>query len=562
MFIHKCKKPDGRMYYQLVENYREGGKIRRRILKHLGPVEKLLALDVKSISAGNVYIEDVSDVEFGASFVLNEICEKLNLDYTVDKHITKQAELISIGKVIRYAAIHKCVRQNGFNDIPNWFESSVLSCVEGISSTVLSKQNFNSWLDNFDADTVDRIQTSLSQTLLRSYNLDLSRVIIDFTNVDTYQKVREDRQLAKRGKPKSGKKSVLQINYALICSNDGIPLHHAIYDGNINDSEYFKKFSKNVLRKYDSFFKQKKHLVIVFDRGMNSKEAILWIASNYDFVGALKLIECEEVCKDITQYKLIKKDDQGYEVRVYEFKKNKFGKEFRGIASYHEKTAKLIEHQYDDKISKVRKELNQIHQKLNKPHWTNKDKVEKRIIKCLKKYSLKGLFDISLDIKQGKLLFKNCELKKESYTKLKQIWGISYIFTNTKKASAEEIIDIYFREKNVIEDCNKMLKQIDFCRIDPVRCWIDEHIRAHFLRCTIALTIGTLLANKVNKKLKTKHTPATIIDKLKRLNITTATIKPFNKKDIALSNYNTESKSIYDSLNLKQSFNQLKNKIR
>jgi len=176
----------------------------------------------------------------------------------------------------------------------------------------------------------------------------------------------------------------------------------------------------------------------------------------------------------------------------------------------------------------------------------------------LKKYKLTTLFDVEIGTKEEKLYFKKYNFNKEKFKDVQKSWGLSYLFTNLKRMDPKKIIDIYFREKNTIEECNEMLKDVEFCRVGPVRCWIDEHIRAHFLRCTIALTIGKILAKRVNKKMKQKWKPSTIIEKLKRLDIVISTIMPFDKKDVVLSNCTGESKMLFQALNLISSFKKLK----
>lgn len=562
MFLHKSKKPNGRIYYQIAENYRENGKVKRRILKHIGPAEKLLTMNMGGVTLDSVYIKNVSDVEFGASFALNEICDELKVEKHVDKYIKRQPDLLKLGKVMKLASIHRCIKPRGYNDISSWLDDSILKHTEKVKPDDLKKQNLNLWLDNFDEKTVDNIQTSLSRSITKKVKPDLSRIIIDFTNVDTYQQLINEDQLAQKGKPKSGNKRSVQINYALVCSNDGIPLHHAIYNGNENDSDFFKIFSKHVLKKYGTFFKQEENLVIVFDRGMNSEDAIVPIAKDYKFIGAVKISECKDVCKDISKYKCVSKDKKGLVISYHEFKITKYGESFRGIASYHEKTAKLIEHGYEDKIKKVKKELKIAKSKLNGPHWKDKNKVEARVNRHLKKYKVTALFDILIGTKDCKLFFKKCDFKKDEFEKIKKTWGISFLFTNLKRMNPKKIIDIYFREKNIVEDCNKMLKDVDFCRIGPVRCWIDEHIRAHFLRTTIALAIGRILAKKVNKKIRQKWKPSTIVDYLKKLNVVKVTIMPFGKNDFALSNYDSNSKILFDSLRLKQNFKEIKKSLK
>ncbi|MBD3203884.1 IS1634 family transposase [Candidatus Woesearchaeota archaeon] len=559
-YMYLRKKVDkGKIAYQIAESYREGGKVKTRIIKHLGPIEKLL--DMVAMKKISIKIKNTYNYEFGASFILNEICNELNIEKHVDKYVKKQAEITNIGKAIKFASIHKCINQQGFNDIESWIDSTSLQFIESIEPKILKKQNFNTWLNNFDKKTVDNIQTATTESVIEKYKPDLSRIIIDFTSVDTYQKPREDRdQIANWGKSKKYKKFTFKINYALVCSNDGIPLHHSIYSGNINDPTYFKIFSKQVLKKYESFFKQKHNLIFVFDKGMNSEEGILGIAKDYKFVAGLKKSECKNISKDISKYKCISKDENGHEIRCLEFSKTKFKKKFRGIAVYHEKTAKLIEHQYKDKIKKVRKKLKIIKSKLNKPKWNDKEIVENRINNLLEKFNVTDLFDIKITEKESQLYIKKSTLLKEKLEEHKKEWAVAFLFTNLKKTSFKKIVDIYFREKNTVEDCNKLLKNVDFCRIGPVRCYINEHIRAHFLRCTIALTIGRILARIVNKKIKQNWRTDKIITKLKNLHIVNLNIQPFNIKDLVLSNY-PKHKQLYDVLNINRKFKKVKKKF-
>lgn len=79
-FIRKIKKGNT-IYLAKVESYREGGKVKQRVLEYVGkeenrkPVQKI---DINKINIENVkYYADVS--------VLNQQCLSLNLNYLLGR---------------------------------------------------------------------------------------------------------------------------------------------------------------------------------------------------------------------------------------------------------------------------------------------------------------------------------------------------------------------------------------------------------------------------------------------------------------------------------------------
>ena len=96
MYIRKNKNPSGNIYYQLVESYREGQKVRQRILLSLGKqgdgkldnlaeavsrYKKLITAEqlAKKLSVEDTYI-------LGPLVILEKLFETLKLNSTLKKY--------------------------------------------------------------------------------------------------------------------------------------------------------------------------------------------------------------------------------------------------------------------------------------------------------------------------------------------------------------------------------------------------------------------------------------------------------------------------------------------
>jgi len=241
-FIRKIKKGDA-IYLAKVESYREDGKVKQRVLEYVGkeengiPVQKI---DINKIEVDNVqHYADVS--------ILYQLAVELKLNYLLGKHhkaiiALLIAHLICKGSILR---------------VSRWIENSTIKEVIGLNE--LTTEMLYNALDYLEECKFDVIEQSIFEYWLKLEPGDNQSFVLDVT--DTYYNGRHDKSRTRKGK--DGKVSkLIQIGLGVSFEN-GFPIFHKSYDGNISNIKILEDLMRVMAERGIN--------TIVMDRGFYSE---------------------------------------------------------------------------------------------------------------------------------------------------------------------------------------------------------------------------------------------------------------------------------------------------
>jgi len=239
-FIRKIKKKSG-TYLALVESKWENGRSRQHVIKYLG--KEIDGKPAKRILSSNIRVKKVTrhlDVE-----IIDHIAEELGLKELVPKEIL----------VLVYAQI---LERPSINKMEEWLKETDILEILGINE-INTLQLYRA-IEDFSNKDFEIIEERIYE-LLRKYDLKKSYVI-DIT--DTYFEGKKVEGYARRGKEGKVKKLV-QIGLAVTFDN-GFPIFHKTFDGNISSKRIFSEMITRLL--YMGFE------TIILDRGFYTSKNI------------------------------------------------------------------------------------------------------------------------------------------------------------------------------------------------------------------------------------------------------------------------------------------------
>lgn len=250
------------------------------------------------------------------------------------------------------------------------------------------------------------------------------------------------------------------VQMGLFIDNNGIPVSHKLFPGNTQDKTTFK----DVLE-HDVDVMALGRIVIVADNGMNTQENKYLIVDKGN--GYIVSKSVKRSWKKMGPWAL---NDEGYtEI------KNSLGE---------------VVFKYKSRINEIELTYK------NEDGSKSKKKIkEKEIIYWSKKHSEK-------EVHQNKKFIEYLESCKENPDKLKDKERKSQQFIKTVDIDKEtgeddkEIINRYHGLSR-IEDSFRIIRSDLEGR--PIYVWMEEHIKAHFLICFIALTIIRIIQYKILK---------------------------------------------------------------
>jgi transposase len=434
-FIRRIKKGNS-IYLAEVENQRIGGKVVQRHLRYVGK-----ELDDRPLLTGSVERSSVDKVTiYGPLLVLDEIAKQVDL----------AGALGDYGDYLLSLAYAHCVAPDSLKGMSQWYQKTELRNLLDIPQITYKKlvEAIDS-LDGMDGDTVqERIFSRLKDAL----TLSPSGYLYDITNLYFYGVCCP---LAKKGQNAEGRNQPqIQIGLA-ITKEDGIPIVHKVFEGNIFDSRTLP----------DILLHLKRHEIttvcIVWDRGVSSKlnirearEMGFHVLCGLALKKGLKEVVDTVLEEDIASMK--------YRVRLRSttFYVKKQRHEVEGLRGYiavcvNEKQRQAIRERRYDEIDHALKLLQ-----------------ENKAIKAgLRKY-----------IKGNKINHGALRLA-ERYD------GISVIFS-TQNLRAEEMVKGYF-EKDRVEKSFRCMKSL--LEMDKVRFWLANRVRGHIFICYLAYLLLSVL---------------------------------------------------------------------
>ena len=365
-----------------------------------------------------------------------------------------------------------CIEPKNLNHMEDWFTRTDLHNILKIKE--VSEEKLYNALDSINDKNLAVIQRKIFRSVTEEYNLHPKGYFFDVTNVYFYG---TECSIAKKGHNKEGSHNPqVQIGLA-VTKEEGIPIFHKTFEGNIFDSRILQDFlvEFNDLNIED--------ITLVWDRGVTSEMNIIDAKrAGFEVICGLanKGNLPDEVDVALTKSNLIspKNRVQLKESSFYVSVKNI---KFEDVAGYLyiclnpkqqvEQREKRLKNIFEAKILLQKK---------------------KQIDESIKKY-----FNANGGVLESKI---------EEDAKYD---GVSIIFS-TKNVAVQELIRKYF-DKDTVEKAFACLKGV--IKVRPVRNWIAGRVKAHIFICYLSY----LLLSILDYKLKMKNVKVTSIEALDQL---------------------------------------------
>lgn len=441
-FIRKIRK-NGKIYLAEVKNQWIKGKCVQQHIRYVGREEKGKKILTTSISNA-----EISSVKlYGPLLVLNHIAQQIGLDQQFEEY---SKEILSMV----YA---HCLDYKSINQMERWYERTDLSMILSLESVTESR--LLKALDFFEQHDQSRLQQDIFAKVVKVHKLSVNGVIYDVTNTYLHGK---KCPFGKLGHDKGGVKGRPLIQIALaVTKNEGIPICHKTFSGNISDTRTLQDLITD-LADYNI-----NNGMVVYDRGITSVKNIRDISK----------LQWNSLCGLAIRGGLIKTVSQLINDKKFIDIKNRV------------------------KLHKS------IFYAITIPH--NIDNISGTLVICFNEQQKRDLresrYDEILYAQQQKIANKPMKDGMDKYftsdnkiidsevTASERFDGYSCIFS-TLQLEAKDVIQIYFG-KDVIEKAFRSIKGIT--RLQPVRHWLYNRVIGHVFICYLAYLLLSILQHKL-----------------------------------------------------------------
>jgi transposase len=510
MFVRTKILSNGKTKIQVVESVRESGKVRQRILRHVGTVSK--ASDIERFKQMAEYIKADLEKEqksflFSSETLAHMVIESRNL--SVDDIIPLPVNLKSLREEHRivsgiheiYGSLYDAI---GFGTLMKGCLASsgiMKDIVIGRLSLPCSKKATVELLEtDFGIDIplekvyrmldtlskkhrIQRLQEITWQHSKRLLDNEVSVLFYDCTTL-YFESFTED-ELRRFGYSKDHKFNQGQVLLALMVTTEGLPVGYEVFPGDTYEGKTFKN-AINLIKKHYNV----KRAIVVADSGLLSRDNIsLLEEEKLEYIVGARLRSIsnkwQDKILDNKQYVRQVKDDETLRISEYQYNKIR----------------RLIVTHSDKRALKDRKDRDKAIQSL-------KEKLEsganpKRLISNYgyRKY-IKMDSEVKISINQEKI-------DREA------LWdGLHGVFTNITNLTPEEVLSHYHGLWQVEESFR--ISKHDL-RVRPVFLWNANRIRAHIAICYMAFSLIRFLQNKLRKEANIRFSPEKIRSELYRI---------------------------------------------
>lgn len=515
-----CAAKDGNnTYYVYRETYRvkinpehEGKKrgsgksvVRTRAI-YLGTAERILKLVQEKREPLDITLR-----EFGLVAAAYQTATEIGLQEILAKHLPGERAGLAQWVYFFLTIVNRLDHATSNNRMRHWLEKTILPQVMGLDTAKLNGKNF--WYAADDVvsekelrakrqsghptddpftglpeDTFTQIETELFERIDALMGLSPAVICYDTTNFYTFIEEPKRSQLACSCHSKEGKHHLKHVGLLMaVEKSHGVPLLSRVYQANRHDSKIFSCILSDLVATLKRLCGSESDLVVVLDKGNNSKENFEAMTGNISWIGALVPSHHKELIDlDLAHYHGFWKD-----IRYYQCRKTIMGIPCSVVLSFNAATARKQGHSLTRGIEKLAREV-----RTKWDGYKKKPKVLPQGMQTLLKKSDYGPC-LTLKVEDGELTIAHNRPEIEEREKR---FGKSLIFSNMLGAEPGRLIETY-HERNTVEDDFRLLKDETIIRLRPIRHWTDTKIRTYAFCCVIALSLMRVMQWKVAKTL-------------------------------------------------------------
>lgn len=512
--------------YSVAESYREGKKIRKRILWPIGKLSDDQAEQVKlicKITKGKEhFLCELKDIVIKESkgyldiAVVNDLWNQWELDKAYDYDVTKGPLPTHI--VAKILTINRCIEPCSHYSIPIWIKKNALEDVLKIDLSGLNDDKIY-----YELDKIHKNKFSIESHLFNeTYKKDPESY--GFVNYDltTSYFVGYKCDLSAFGRGKAECHGRRQVLLGVLINDEGYPFKWDVFPGNTAEVNTLKQ---NIDACRNRFNLGNKNVTIVFDRGIISDEnSILIEDAKMKYISALDKSQIRTCGISLKSFKGISIDKDAnlifppdgfkkFDDELYFHDSGVIGNK-RFIVGFNPVFFAEDRKNRDEKIAyfytylkKENKYLKNAKRDRQFDATTNRINQELKRLKIQKYFGVPVLKPITVhkslktgNVKSIKSFYVEIEKRNTVIKKDKLLDGVCVFITNHIekqgrgfKIKPQTIINAY-RNKTKIEDVFKNVKS--FLKIRPFFVNTDNHVKAVYTICIQSYFINRYLSNQ------------------------------------------------------------------
>lgn len=530
--VQKIKRPNGHVneYVQILESYREGGKVRQRLIANLGNKEvlknqlgSLLKILKPSLLRGAQSVEPEVSAPYGVVFLVHHLFSELGLFELFDK-LSRSAGFAD--RVALLVANRLC-SPSSEHALAGWLESSYVVDRRGERFLPVWKSQGRVkvdlvWLNQFYRtldiliEHKEQLEKEMYFRLRDLFHLKVEVVFYDLTS--SYFEGEGPSGIARYGYSRDGRPRNRQVLVGLVMAN-GFPIAHQVFEGHLKDHKTVEGVIKDLGKRFEVG-----RVIFVGDRGMVTQETLSVVKDQgHGYLVGLARRRREEIIRYIEGASgpgrecavgiTAQEKARIPKTWVWEVKGEQEG--VRVFVVHSEEREGYERAMRERSMERVRKQLEALKEHVAQGKLKNREKIGFHVAKVLSRHQGHRYFDWRISKQGGFEYFEHpVYLERE-----KKIEGKYLIQTEERQLDAVEAVKQY-KELSEVERGFRSLK--DVLEMRPIYHQKESRVRAHIFVAAISF----LLERVLEKKLKSAGLNVSAREALEALN--TVSVVEFN----------------------------------
>jgi transposase len=494
-----AKRKGNKLYYYVVESARVEGKPRITSQAYLGTAEKLAEM-VRDRTAPVPLA--ASAREFGLPAALWWAAQQTGVWQLLTALWPAPRSGPSVAHYLLLAAMHRVCQPGPKTEVAEWYRSSILASLWGLSAERFSSQAFWDAFEQilpadqqdlpFPQDPLDQAQLRLLGMWQQKQLVSRRLLAYDTTNFYTYIASNNTRnQLAQRGHNKQGRHNLRQVGLSYVLDGEhGLSLCHHVYPGHLADVDEFSTALGRITRMLDANQIERDSVTLVLDKGSAAlANTVALEEARLGWISALPWNQAPEELRSRTVERLPQCSSAQPGVRAGAEPILVHGRQYLCVVKYSASFASEQMHSLTTSLSRVMQSLRRLTRELNKPgaRW-NRPQILGKIQRWLSAPFLAELVRYQLE-ESAAGWHLQFDFDAQAFARLSaQRLGKTVLITNRMDWNAEQVVAAYAGQQS-IERVFRGLKQGDWLPWGPMYHWTDRKIRIHAFYCMLGISL-------------------------------------------------------------------------
>ena len=505
------KKQGGKTYYYLAESARVDGKPRIVSQRYLGAAEEIAA---RLSEPGPGEPDRTRHLAFGDVAAVWEMLRRLRVAEIVDGVVgaRRRDAAASVGTYLALATLNRVVDPCSKLAFADWWAKTAGDRFLRLSPAALDHRRFFDAMDAIDERQIKEIERRIVASMVETFEIDLSGLVLDMTNFATWIDSGNDRApIAKRGHSKQKRADLRIVGLGLVVSSDGgIPLVSHAYPGNRPDVTQFGAVVSELVTRFSTLLGggeaaagDARRLTLVYDAGQNSEHNDETVdGTALHFIASLPPSDHPELLR-VPKRRYQPVDEDAFPGLVaFETTKVVFGGERRLVvchsAGLHEKQSRG----FAQTLAKATRRLSEVRARLARGKTRKaRERVEAEIAEILAPRWVSRVVSASLVGEEPAELRLHFAVDDEARAALEEeLFGKRILFTDKtpEQAGTAQIVAEY-RSQEAVEGDFRQMKDPKVVSFSPMFHWTESKIRVHVLYCVLALMVARLMVREADK---------------------------------------------------------------